>query len=140
MRLPTRTRPRAVWCVAARGFLSNESRDWNPPGVTGIYHSDLDCPPLRLWLSSGPAIPDPSELSVLEQFLQPEHRVIIEADPRTGESTIWEEYSRGWEISSDAEWIALDGFRPCLRCGKAGATNESIAVCHRCHMTICDCD
>lgn len=116
---PRPTRSASVWAIAP--FLAGADY-----GLTGIHHSDLDCPAIRDWRS----ITDHGGTRLIEIDL---------ATATFWPWTLYENDKRGtWcRFGGDDRRVDLDEWRPCLRCGSA--SRESPTPCERCFLTICDC-
>lgn len=98
-----------------------------PPISTGVYHSTVDCPTVRIWM----AMPR-TTLGWLREL-----------DPTSGEGLAeWrKEADEGrWTMGpSRARFLMHAEWRACLRCGSASTPTESV-TCPRCWLTACDCE
>lgn len=110
-----------VWVVV-------QYRDGEDAGLlTGIYHSDIDCPAVRVWADAAYC-----------------GTRIIEVERATGARIAeWTQTSlvaqATWQRSEALERrLDLSEWRPCLRCGSVA--EPVTVVCQRCFLTICDCN
>lgn len=118
---PQTTRPGTAWVVV-------QYRNGEDAGLlTGVYHSDIDCPAVRVWAEAAY-----------------QGTRIIEVERASGDSiSEWTQAS----VVAQANWqraevrdrtLDLSEWRACLRCGNV--PQPTSVVCPTCFLTICDCD